>query len=76
MGQATIKLQAIYKHDVGVAFSSEVVSFRREFRSELNSRNIFIAVFNLLVDTHKTTSVPTLTTMGALLITLSISDQS
>ena len=69
-------MQEIYKNDVGVDFSSEVLSFRREFGGELKSLNTVMDLFKLLFDSHMTASVPELTTVCALFLTLPVTVSS
>ena len=72
MEQGANKLQEIYKNDVGVDFSSEVLSFRREFKGERKSLKTVMDCYQLLIDSHMTASVPELTTICALFLTLPV----
>ena len=60
-----------YKNDVGVDFSSEICSFRREFKDELKSQSSVLDVFKLLLSFHMAASVPELT-VCALFLTLPV----
>jgi len=66
---AANNLQDTYKNDVGVYFSSEMCSFRCEFKDELKSQSSVLDVFKLLMSSHVAASVPELTTVCALVLT-------
>ena len=59
-----------------IDFSSEICSFRREFKDELTSPSSALDVFKVLQSSHMAASVPELTTVCALFLTLPVTAAS
>ena len=71
--EAANRFQKVYKKDVGVDLSHEIVSFRREFKNELSALESVIDVFKLIISSNIMTSVPEeVTAACALFLTLPV----
>ena len=64
--------QSVYSKDIGADLTQELLSFRREFKSEISAIQTVRKLFKLIVDTNMATSVPEVTAACALFLTLPV----